>query len=106
MLLFRLLDRSFGRKRLKAAMWSALIAIMPSAFPEDLPKAPHAQVTNLTPKPGFFTEPGVAVNPANPQQVVTVFQDNAHAAYSQDAGKSWQVAEGVEPPNYRVSGDV
>jgi Neuraminidase (sialidase) len=46
------------------------------------------------------------VNPGNPQQVVTVFQDNAHAAYSQDSGKSWQVAEGVEPPNYRVSGDV
>jgi len=106
MLLFRLLDRSFGRKLLKAAMWSGLIAMMPSAFSEDLPKAPHAQVTNLTPEPGFFTEPGVAVNPANPQQVVTVFQDNAHAAYSQDAGKSWQVAEGVEPPNYRVSGDV
>src|SRR5215475_2174364 len=85
---------------------SMALIVMPLAWSEDLPKAPHAQVTNLTPEPGFFTEPGVAVNPANPQQVVTVFQDNAHAAYSQDAGKSWQVAEGVEPPNYRVSGDV
>lgn len=76
-----------------------------SAKAEELPKAPGAQVIALT-KPGYFTEPAVAVNPANPQQVVAVFQDNAHAAYSQDAGQTWQVAEGVEPPNYRVSGDV
>jgi hypothetical protein len=83
-----------------------VIAGMSKASGEDLPKAPNAQVTTLTPAPGFFTEPGVAVNPANPQQVVAVFQDNAHAAYTQDAGQSWQMAEGVEPPNYRVSGDV
>lgn len=73
---------------------------------QELPKAPKSQVFNLTPTPGFFTEPGVAVNPANPQQVIAVFQDNAHAAYSQDAGRTWQVAEGVDPKNYRVSGDV
>ena len=72
----------------------------------ELPKAPEAQVIALTPVPGYFTEPAIAVNPANPEQVVAVFQDNAHAAYSLDAGRSWQVAGGVEPPNYRVSGDV
>jgi Neuraminidase (sialidase) len=76
------------------------------SYGEDLPKAPQSHVFNLTPTPGYFTEPGVAVNPANPQQVVAVFQDNAHAAYSQDAGNTWQVAEGVDPKNYRVSGDV
>jgi photosystem II stability/assembly factor-like uncharacterized protein len=73
---------------------------------QDLPKAPQAHVFSLTPAPGYFTEPGVAVNPVNPQQVVAVFQDNAHAAYSRDAGETWQVAEGVDPKNYRVSGDV
>jgi hypothetical protein len=72
---------------------------------QELPKVPQAQVYALTPTPGFFTEPGVAVNPANPQEVVAVFQDNAHAAYSEDAGKSWHVEE-VAPKNYRVSGDV
>lgn len=76
------------------------------AHAEDLPRAPQAQVFALTPEPGYFTEPGVAVNPSNPQQVVAVFQDNAHAAYSQDAGRTWTVAEGVEAKNYRVSGDV
>jgi len=106
------IDSFPGFIRPSRRMWPAiaasgvLIGVMPLSLCEDLPKAPNAQVTTLTPTPGFFTEPGVAVNPGNPQQVVTVFQDNAHAAYSQDAGKSWQVAEGVEPPNYRVSGDV
>lgn len=82
------------------------LSVMPSAQADDLPKAPQAHVSSLTPEPGPFTEPGIAVNPANPKQVVAVFQDNAHAAYSQDAGNAWTVAEGVDPKNYRVSGDV
>ncbi|HLZ42624.1 MAG TPA: hypothetical protein VKQ11_16770 [Candidatus Sulfotelmatobacter sp.] len=73
---------------------------------QELPKAPRAQIFTLTPSAGFFTEPAVAVNPANPEQVVAVFQDNAQAAYSQDGGRSWQLAEGFAPKNYRVSGDV
>ncbi|HTF24240.1 MAG TPA: exo-alpha-sialidase [Candidatus Limnocylindria bacterium] len=60
----------------------------------------------MTPKPGFFTEPSIGVNPANPLQVVAAFQDNAHIAYSVDGGRHWQLATGIEPPNYRVSGDV
>ncbi len=74
-------------------------------FAQDLPKAPHGQVTPLTPAPGYFTEPSIAVNAANPQQVVAVFQDNAHAAYSQDQGSTWQVVD-VAPKNFRISGDV
>ena len=73
---------------------------------QDLPKAPQSHVFSLTPTPGFFTEPAIAVNPNNSQQVVAVFQDNVHAAFSQDAGMTWQLAEGVDPKNYRVSGDV
>ena len=73
---------------------------------QDLPKAPQSQIFPLTPTPGYFTEPGIAVNPTNPQQVVGVFQDNVHAAYSEDAGHSWQPAKDVDPKNYRVSGDV
>lgn len=73
---------------------------------QSLSKAPQAEVFNLTSTPGYFTEPGIAVNPWNPQQVVAVFQDNAHASYSTDAGHTWQAAEGVAPKNFRVSGDV
>jgi hypothetical protein len=71
-----------------------------------LPKAPSAELFSLTPAAGPFTEPAIAIDPNNSQQVVAVFQDNVHASYSQDAGNSWHTAEGVEPPNYRVSGDV
>src|SRR5215472_3819993 len=71
-----------------------------------LAPAPGRMVQSLTAAPGYFTEPGVAVNPRNPEQVVAVFQDNAHASYSLNGGREWQAASGVEPPNYRVSGDV
>jgi BNR repeat-like domain len=77
----------------------------PALHGQKLTKAPNAEVFTLTPTPGFFTEPGIAVNPENPTQVVAVFQDNVHAAYSQDAGRTWKV-EDAAPANYRVSGDV
>jgi BNR repeat-like domain len=73
---------------------------------QDLPKAPQSQVFTLTPIPGYFTEPGIAVDPTNPQQVVAVYQSSARASYSSDAGRNWQPAEDVYPKNYRVSGDV
>ena len=71
-----------------------------------LPMAPGAALTTVTPEPGFFTEPGIAIDPNRPDDVVAVYQDNAHAAYSTDAGKTWTVATGVESKEYRVSGDV
>jgi len=77
-----------------------------SAQAPDLPAAPGTSVTALTPEPGYFTEPGIAVNSRNPEQVVAVFQDNAHAAYSTDSGNHWQLATGVESSRYKVSGDV
>jgi hypothetical protein len=91
-----------------AAIASFALVFNASSFSQsqDLPKAPQAQVFPLTPTVGPFTEPAIAVNPANPQQVVGVFQDNVHASYSQDAGHTWQLAENVDPKNYRVSGDV
>jgi len=82
-----------------------LITSSLAAWAEDLPKAPGSEVFTLNPKPGPFTEPGVAVNPSDPQQVVAVFQDNAHAAYSPDAGQTWQVQD-TSPKNYKISGDV
>lgn len=77
-----------------------------SVFGQELLKAPEPQVFTLSPEPGPFTEPSVAVNPKNPHQVVAVFQDNVRASYSEDAGKTWNAAEGVAPKDYRVSGDV
>jgi len=89
------------------ALLSAIpVLLSDSASSQSLPKAPKTEVITVTPKPGFFTEPSIGVNPANPLQVVAAFQDNAHIAYSVDRGRHWQLATGIEPPNYRVSGDV
>jgi BNR/Asp-box repeat len=86
---------------------SAAVAAIAGSTPAQLPpKAPNSTVITLTPQPGYFTEPGIAINPNNPQQVVAVYQDNAHAAYSFDAGRTWQIATGVESTSYHVSGDV
>lgn len=82
-------------------VWLPLVA-----RPQTLPPAPHAEIHDLTPTPGYFTEPGIAINPRDPRQVVATFQDNAHISFSTDGGQHWQAATGIEPPNYRVSGDV
>ncbi len=70
-----------------------------------MPRAPYAKVITLTP-PGYSSEPSVAVNPENPQQVVVAYQVPASVAYSRDAGVHWQSARNVSPKNFRVSGDV
>ncbi len=82
--------------------------MLASALPwsQELQKVPAASVALLTPKPGYFTEPSVAVNPKNPQQVVVAYQDNAHISFSANAGGEWSDAPGIAPANYRVSGDV
>ena len=95
------------RQAVRAVLLVAALIAIPSIVSAQLPpKAPNSNVITLTPQPGYFTEPGIAINPNNSQQVVAVYQDNAHAAYSFDAGRTWQIATGVEPPDYRVSGDV
>jgi hypothetical protein len=88
--------------------WLALAAVSFSlcGFAQQLPPAPGGQVTTLSAQPGTWSEPGIAVNPLNPQQVVAVFQYTAQAGYSTDAGRTWTLASGVTPPEYRMSGDV
>ncbi len=88
--------------RAMALMMAAPLLVRPQA----LAPAPNAEVHDLTPEPGFFTEPSIAVNPRDPRQVVAAFQDNAHISFSTDSGQHWQAAAGIAPPNYRVSGDV
>src|SRR5690348_5398864 len=73
---------------------------------QQLPPAPKAHLTDINPKPGFFNEPAIAVNPANPQQLAVAWQVNASAAFSTDGGQTWSIAEGTAPKEYRVSGDV
>ncbi len=77
----------------------------PQTISTALPPAPGAALTMVTQEPGSFTEPSIAVDPNHPQNVVAAYQDNAHIAYSTDAGKTW-TAENVESKEYHVSGDV
>ncbi|HET9838298.1 MAG TPA: sialidase family protein [Candidatus Angelobacter sp.] len=75
-------------------------------FAQELPPAPKAHLTDVTPKPGYFNEPAIAVNPKNPRQMVAAWQVNASVAYSQDGGVTWTTAEGTAPKEYKISGDV
>jgi hypothetical protein len=74
--------------------------------PAPLSPAPGAVVTSLSAQPGTWSEPSVAVNPLHPRLVVTVFQFSAQAGYSSDGGRTWKLATGVAPSQYRRSGDV
>ncbi|HEV2177895.1 MAG TPA: sialidase family protein [Terriglobia bacterium] len=92
-----------------APVFIGLIGLAVSAAPapaQNLPAAPGGQVIDLTAKPGFFNEPSIAVNPANPRQVVAAWQVPASVAYSEDGGRTWKTASGTASHNYRVSGDV
>ena len=71
-----------------------------------LPAPPGARVIRLNPTPGNFSEPSIALNRADPQQLVAAFQVNASAAYSRDAGNTWTIADGTAPLDYHRSGDV
>lgn len=82
-----------------------LMLVAPLAA-QQLPPAPKAHVVDVTPKPGYFNEPGIAVNPADPNQLAVAWQINASLAYSQDGGQTWTIAPDIAPKNYRVSGDV
>ena len=77
-----------------------------SVFAQQLPPAPRAHVSDVTPKAGYFNEPAIAVNLKDPQQLTVAWQVGASAAYSKDGGQTWNVAEGTAPKDYRVSGDV
>ena len=76
-----------------------------------LPPAPNASIVNIS-SPARYSEPSIAVNPKNPDQVVAVYQGGvavqggATAAYSTDAGRTFKIAEGTKPVGWRVAGDV
>jgi hypothetical protein len=76
------------------------------AWSQTLPPAPNAHLIDVTPKAGYFNEPAIALNPANPQQLVVAWQVNASVAYSADGGQTWAKADNTAPKDYRISGDV
>jgi len=83
-----------------------VLLLASSVTAQQLIPAPKAHVVDITPKPGYFNEPSIAVNPKNPQQVAVAWQINASVAASEDGGRTWKIAENTAPREYRVSGDV
>jgi hypothetical protein len=86
---------------LPAATVAALLAAQ-----TPLPRAPSASVIDISPSGGTFSEPGIAIDPTNPNHLVVVYQVGAFAAYSTDAGKKFTAAATSHPTDYRVAGDV
>ncbi len=82
-----------------------LIVVIATVAVAQLPPAPGGRVVSITPTPGFLNEASIAINAANPQQIVAGYQTNASIVYSRDGGAHWTIAEGVSPRDYRVSGD-
>lgn len=77
-----------------------------AAGQSSLPRAPGAQVVTISEPDTRGNEPGIAVNPNDPQQVVAVYQGKSRAAYSTDGGRSFTLAEGTTPSDWRSAGDV
>jgi hypothetical protein len=69
-------------------------------------------VVTVSPEGGHYSEPGIAINPRNPRQVVVVFQGSrnvqgtASAAWSTDGGITFTLAYGTESSDWKVLGDV
>ena len=95
-----------ARVFLAVALLSSFCAAQPAATDATLTPPPGSQVIQITSVPGPFSEPSIAVDPSNPQQLVAAYQVNASIVYSRDAGKTWTNAEGTAATDYRRSGDV
>jgi hypothetical protein len=102
----RSLSRTFLFGSLLVA--AGTVSITAQVGPAESPLSPPtgAQVVQVTPIPGPYTEPAIAIDPNNPQQLVAAYQVNASIVYSRDGGKRWAIAEGTAPTDYRRSGDV
>ena len=70
-----------------------------------LSPAPHRHVTTVSAADKSGSEPSIAVNPNNPNQVVATFQP-ATIAYSTDGGQTFSAADLQPVEGWRTGGDV
>lgn len=100
--------KAFLAAALLLSLWMCLPPLAGQQPPSEtaLMPPPGSTVVELYRHQGHVNEPAIAINTINPRQLVAAFQSDAKAAYSQDGGKTWQLAQGTAPQDYRVSGDV
>ena len=99
----------------RAAPLAIVLASIPLALsarqaspPPSLPPAPGLHVVTVSDRGTRGNEPGIAVDPNNPNHVVVTWQGHAHVAYSNDGGRTFTEADGTDPPDFgwRSVGDV
>jgi hypothetical protein len=88
------------------ALGAALCAAAPAQAQQSLPRAPGAHIVTVSPPEHRGNEPGIAVNPRDPAQIVGVYQGPARAVFSTDSGRTFTLAEGTVPSDWRVAADV
>lgn len=82
------------------------VAQVPMSEEPTPPPAPERRVVTVTPNPGMFHTPSIAVNPSNARELVIGFQSRTSAAYSADGGATWVMTSGTAPSEYRSTGDT
>jgi len=84
-----------------------LIAQLPGTMlsQTQLSRAPAARVVTITPQNVRGTEPSIAVNRKNPNQIIAAFQP-ATVAYSMDGAQTFAVADLPPVSGWRGGGDV
>jgi hypothetical protein len=97
-----LLDTLAAAPLFLAASLPAQLSAQSSA---QLPVPPGAHVVTVSPPEHRGSEPGIAIDTRDPRHIVAVYQP-AHAAYSTDSARTFAVAEGTTPSDWRVAGDV
>src|SRR5690348_11809018 len=71
----------------------------------ELSRAPGARVVTISPANVRGTEPSIAINPGNPNQILAAFQP-ATVAYSSDGAQTFRIADLPPVSGWRGGGDV
>ncbi len=82
-----------------------LLIIVGARAQTQLSPAPHRHVVTVSPTNGRRSEPSIAVNPNNTDQVVAAFQP-ATIAYSTDGAQTFATADLPSVKGWREGGDV
>ncbi len=99
-------------KRREMPVLAALAACQTIFAQSTLPRAPGASTVIVSPSGGHYSEPGIAINPKDPSRIVVVYQGGAavqgtsNAVYSNDSGRTFTIARGTKPGDWKVAGDV
>src|SRR5258708_23069145 len=88
--------------RFRLCSFFLLITLALSA--QHLPPAPKTHIVDVTPKPGGYSEPGIAVNARDPKQVVVAWQVNSSAAYATDGRQKRPTPSRPTPRECKTSG--